>query len=246
MLVLPAIDLKGGKCVRLYQGEMGTAKIYSDSPEDTARKWESLGAKMLHVVDLDGAMAGEPRNLGAISRILQAIEIPIELGGGIRDEKIVEDYLQLGVSKVILGTAAYQNCEMFRRVCARFPGRIAVGIDARGGFVAVQGWQEVTELRALDLARELEDAGASHIIYTDIARDGALSGPNLGATAQLAEAVSIPVVLSGGMHSHEDLKAAAKLEDKGVKAVILGRSIYEGTIDLAKAVKEIQKEGDAL
>lgn len=246
MLVLPAIDLKGGKCVRLYQGEMGTAKVYSDSPEDTARNWESLGARMLHVVDLDGAMAGEPRNLGSISRILQAIKIPIELGGGIRDEKTVEDYLQLGVSKVILGTAAYQNRKMLRRVCDQFPGRIAVGIDARGGFVAVQGWQEVTEMPAMDLARELEDAGVSHIVYTDIARDGALSGPNLGATAQLAQAVSIPVVLSGGMHSHEDLKAAVKLEEKGVKAIILGRSIYEGTIDLARAVKEVQKEGDTL
>lgn len=246
MLVLPAIDLKEGKCVRLYQGEMGTAKIYSDSPEDTARKWESQGAKMLHIVDLDGAMAGEPRNLGAISRILQAIEIPVELGGGIRDEKVVEDYLQLGVSKVILGTAAYQDREMFRRACARFPDRIAVGIDARGGYVAVQGWQEVTRILAMDLAKELEDAGASHIIYTDIARDGALSGPNLAATAKLAEAVSIPVVLSGGMHSHEDLVNAAKLEEKGVKAVILGRSIYEGTIDLAEAVEQIQKEGDSL
>ena len=246
MLVLPAIDLKGGKCVRLYQGEMGTAKVYSDSPEDTARKWESLGAKMLHIVDLDGAMAGEPRNLGAISRILQAINIPVELGGGIRDEKILEDYLQLGVYKVILGTAAYQKREMLRRVCAQFPGRVAVGIDARAGYVAVQGWQEVTELRAMDLARELEDAGASHVIYTDISRDGALSGPNLGATAQLAEAISIPVVLSGGMHTHEDLTAAAKLERKGVKAVILGRSIYEGTIDLVRALKQIQNEGDFL
>lgn len=246
MLVLPAIDLKGGKCVRLYQGEMATAKVYSNSPEETARKWESEGAKMLHVVDLDGAMVGEPRNLGAISRILQAIGVPIELGGGIRDEKTVEDYLQLGVSKVILGTAAYQNREMLRRVCKEFPGRIAVGIDAREGFVAVQGWQEVTEMAAMDLARELEDAGVSHIIYTDIVRDGALSGPNLDATASLARAVSIPVVLSGGMHSFEDLKAAASLEADGVKAVILGRSIYEGTIDLAKAIEEVQKEGDTL
>lgn len=246
MLVLPAIDLKGGKCVRLYQGEMATAKVYSNSPEDTARNWESEGAKMLHVVDLDGAMVGEPRNLGAISRILQAIEVPIELGGGIRDEKTVEDYLQLGVSKVILGTAAYQNREMLRRVCKEFPGRIAVGIDAREGFVAVQGWQEVTEMAAMDLARELEDAGVSHIIYTDIVRDGALSGPNLDATASLARAVSIPVVLSGGMHSFEDLKAAASLEADGVKAVILGRSIYEGTIDLARAIEEVQKEGDTL
>jgi phosphoribosylformimino-5-aminoimidazole carboxamide ribotide isomerase len=246
MLVLPAIDLKGGKCVRLYQGEMGTAKIYSDSPEDTALRWQSLGAKMLHVVDLDGAMAGEPRNLGSISRILQSVEIPIELGGGIRDEDVVESYLHLGVSKVILGTAACQNHRLVRRVCDRYPGRIAVGIDARGGYVAVQGWQEITGQRAMDLARELEDAGASHIIYTDIVRDGALSGPNLSATARLAEAITIPVVLSGGMHDHEDLRAAAKLEDQGVRAVILGRSIYEGTIDLARAVEEIQKEGDTL
>lgn len=246
MLVLPAIDLKGGKCVRLYQGEMGTARVYSDSPEETALKWQSLGAKMLHVVDLDGAMAGEPRNLGAISRILQAIEIPIELGGGIRDEKVVEDYLQLGVSKVILGTAALQNRDMLRRVCAQFPGRIAVGIDAKGGFVAVQGWQEVTEMRAMDLARDLEDAGASHIIYTDIVRDGAMSGPNLGATAKLAESVSISVVLSGGMHNHDDLDAVVKLESKGVKGVILGKSIYEGTIELGKAIKQVQKEGDFL
>ncbi len=246
MLVLPAIDLKEGKCVRLYQGEMATAKIYSDSPEETASRWERLGAKMLHIVDLDGAMAGEPRNLGAISRILEAVEIPVELGGGIRDEGVVEDYLQLGVSKVILGTAAHRDRDMLRRVCARFPERIAVGIDARGGFVAVQGWQEVTEVRAMDLAMELEDAGASHIIYTDIARDGALSGPNIAATAKLAEAVTIPVVLSGGMHSYEDLKNAAGLEKKGVKAVILGRSIYEGTIDLARAVHLVQREGDCL
>lgn len=246
MLVLPAIDLKEGKCVRLYQGEMDTAKVYSDSPEETAIRWQSLGAKMLHVVDLDGAMAGEPRNLGAISRILQSVEIPIQLGGGIRDEEVVEDYLQLGVSKVILGTAACRKGEMLRRVCEQHPGRIAAGIDARDGFVAVQGWRELTGLRAIDLARELEAAGISHVIYTDIARDGALAGPNLEATTQLAQAISIPVVLSGGMHSHDDLQAAASLEEKGVRGVILGRSIYEGTIDLAQAVKEVQREDDIL
>ncbi|UCG39608.1 MAG: 1-(5-phosphoribosyl)-5-[(5-phosphoribosylamino)methylideneamino]imidazole-4-carboxamide isomerase [bacterium] len=246
MLVMPAIDLKGGKCVRLYQGDMGTAKVYSDCPEETALRWQSLGARMIHVVDLDGAMAGEPRNLGAISRILEALDVPIELGGGIRSEEVVEDYLQLGVSKVILGTAAYQNRDLLRRVCKLFPGRVAVGIDAKNGFVAVQGWQEVTDLRAMDLARELEEAGANHIIYTDINRDGALTGPNLDATGQLAEAVGIPVVLSGGMHSHEDLRAAARLEGKGVRGLILGRSIYEGTIDLARAIQEVQREGDAL
>jgi len=246
MLVLPAIDLKDGKCVRLYQGDMGTAKVYSDSPEDVAFKWQSLGAKMIHVVDLDGAMVGEPRNLGAISRILQTLDVPIELGGGIRSEKVVEDYLKLGVSKVILGTVACNDDKMLRRVCDRFPGRIAAGIDAKGGRVAIRGWREVTEKKAVSLAMELEGAGVSSIIYTDIVRDGALSGPNLGATAQLAEAINIPVVLSGGMHSHSDLESVAKLEVKGVKGVILGKSLYEESIDLAKALAEIQRESDKL
>lgn len=246
MLILPAIDLKSGKCVRLYQGEMESAKVYSESPEEIALQWQTLGAKMIHVVDLDGAVAGEPRNLGAIARILEAVEVPIELGGGIRSKEVVEDYLQLGVDRVILGTIAYQNRDLVHNVCDAFPGKIAVGIDARGGYVAVQGWQEVTDKSAMSLAQELEAAGASHIIYTDIARDGALSGPNLEATAALAEAISIPVVLSGGMHTPDDLLEAAKLEEKGVRGVILGRSLYEGTIDLADAIKAVQKKGDTL
>ena len=246
MLILPAIDLKSGKCVRLYQGEMESAKVYSESPEEIALQWQTLGAKMIHVVDLDGAVAGEPRNLGAIARILEAVEVPIELGGGIRSKEVVEDYLQLGVDRVILGTIAYQNRDLVHNVCDAFPGTIAVGIDARGGYVAVQGWQEATDKSAMSLAQELETAGASHIIYTDIARDGALSGPNLEATAALAEAISIPVVLSGGMHTPDDLLEAAKLEEKGVRGVILGRSLYEGTIDLADAIKAVQKKGDVL
>jgi phosphoribosylformimino-5-aminoimidazole carboxamide ribotide isomerase len=246
MLILPAIDLKGGKCVRLFQGDMSTAKEYSNAPEAVALQWQSQGAKMIHVVDLDGAMVGEPRNLGAISRILQVLDVPIELGGGIRSREIVEDYLQLGVYKVILGTAACENRDILRQACREFPGRVAVGIDARGGAVAVRGWQEVTEVDAVHLARELEDAGVSHLIYTDISRDGALSGPNLEATGHLAESVNIPVVLSGGMHSQEDLKAAAGLEEKGVRGVILGRSIYEGTIDLAEAIARVQNEDDTL
>ncbi len=246
MLILPAIDLKGGKCVRLYQGEMESAKVYSELPEEVALQWQTQGAKMIHVVDLDGAVAGEPRNLGAIARILEAVDIPIELGGGIRSEEVVEDYLQLGVDRVILGTIAYQNCDLVHNVCETFPGKIAVGIDAKGGYVAVQGWQEVTDKSAMSLARELEEAGASHIIYTDIIRDGALTGPNLEATAALAEAIKIPVVLSGGMHTHNDLLEVAKLEEKGVRGVILGRSLYEGTIDLASAIKAVQKKGDTL
>jgi phosphoribosylformimino-5-aminoimidazole carboxamide ribotide isomerase len=246
MLILPAIDLKDGKCVRLLQGEMSSAKIYSESPEDIALQWESLGARMLHLVDLDGAVAGEPRNLGAISRILETVKIPIQLGGGIRSIETLEDYLQLGVSRVILGTTAYQKPELLGKACNAYPGRIAVGIDARNGYVAIQGWQEVTEMRAMDLAGALEGQGVCHIIYTDIARDGALSGPNFEATAELADAISIPVVLSGGMHTHEDVLEAAGLEDRGVKAVILGRSLYEGTIDLEKAVQAVQNEGDIL
>jgi len=246
MLVLPAIDLKDGKCVRLYQGDMNTAKVYSDSPSDVALRWQSLGAKMIHVVDLDGAVVGEPRNLGAISQILRSLDVPIELGGGIRSEKVVEDYLKLGVSKVILGTAACNDEKLLSRVCTRFPGRIAVGIDAKEGLVAVRGWREVTKRKATDLAKELEGAGVNHIIYTDIVRDGALSGPNLGATAQLAEIISVPVVLSGGMHSQGDLESVAKLEAKGVKGVILGKSLYEGSIDLARAIVEVQREGDRL
>ena len=199
--------------------------------------WIKAGAWFRTMVHADDRWMNTP---------LYQIDIPIELGGGIRDEKVVEDYLQLGVSKVILGTAAYRDSEMLRRVCGRFPDRIAVGIDARGGFVAVEGWKEVTQVRAIDLAKELADAGVSHIIYTDIARDGALSGPNIGATEKLAEAISIPVVLSGGMHDYKDLEAAASLEGKGVKGVILGRSIYEGTIELARAVQKIQNEGDSL
>lgn len=246
MLVLPAIDLKDGKCVRLYQGDMGTAKIYSASPGEVALRWQSMGAKMIHVVDLDGAMAGEPRNLGAISQILRTLDIPIEIGGGIRSEQVVEDYLKLGVFKVILGTAALRNEEMLRHVCQQFPGRIAVGIDANRGKVAIGGWREVTQVTAVDLARTLEGAGVSHIIYTDIARDGALLGPNLKETGLLAESVSIPVVLSGGMHGQEDLELVAGLEEKGVKGVILGKALYEGSIDLAKAISQVQREGDML
>ena len=246
MLILPAIDLKGGKCVRLYKGEMDTAKVYSELPEETARKWQSQGARMIHVVDLDGAVAGEPRNLGAIARILETVDVPIELGGGIRSREVVENYLQLGVDRIVLGTAAHTNTDLVRALCETFPGKIAVGIDARGGYVAVQGWQEITEKSAMSLARELEESGVSHIIYTDIERDGAMTGPNLDSTSTLAEAIGVPVVLSGGMHTQEDVARVAGLEKKGIKGVILGRSLYEGTIDLAEAIKEFQGEGDAL
>ncbi|NOY87687.1 MAG: 1-(5-phosphoribosyl)-5-[(5-phosphoribosylamino)methylideneamino]imidazole-4-carboxamide isomerase [Deltaproteobacteria bacterium] len=246
MLILPAIDLKGGKCVRLYKGEMDTAKIYSELPEEMALKWQSQGARMIHVVDLDGAVAGEPRNLGAIARILQTVDVPIELGGGIRSREVVDNYLQLGVDRVVLGTVAHKNRDLVRELCLSYPGRIAVGIDARGGYVAVQGWQEVTEKSAMSMARELEESGVSHLIYTDIERDGAMTGPNLDATEALATAIGIPVVLSGGMHTPEDVVRVADLEGKGVKGVILGRSLYEGTIDLAEAIKEVQREGDTL
>lgn len=246
MIIIPAIDLKEGKCVRLYQGDMDSSKVYAGAPEEVAAKWENAGARLIHLVDLDGAVAGEPRNLGSIARILETVKTPIELGGGIRSREILEDYLQLGVSRVILGTSAYKDPDLTGQLCADFPGQIAAGIDARGGFVAVQGWQEVTEKRAIDLAVELQAAGVSYIIYTDIERDGALSGPNLESTAELARNIDTPVVLSGGMHSYEDIKKVAALEDLGVGGVILGRSLYEGTIDLQRAIEDYQKEDDTL
>ncbi len=246
MIVIPAIDIKDGKCVRLYQGDMESSKIYADNPEEAATRWEDAGARLIHLVDLDGAVAGEPRNLGSIARILETISVPIELGGGIRSREIVEDYLQLGVSRIVLGTSACKDPDLTGQLCTDFPGQIVVGIDARGGFVAVQGWQEVTEKRAIDLAEDLQSAGVSYIIYTDIERDGALSGPNLESTAELARGIDIPVVLSGGMHSHEDIEKVAELEELGVGGVILGRSLYEGTIDLQKAIEDHQREGDTL
>ena len=236
MLVIPAIDLKEGKCVRLEQGLMEKDTVFNDDPAAQARAWQEQGAELLHIVDLDGAFAGEPKNRSAIEAILTAITIPAQLGGGIRDLATIEAYLSLGLSRVIIGTAAQRNPELVREACAKFPGRIVVGIDAKNGMVAVQGWAEVTDVTAIDLARRFEGFGVSAIIYTDISRDGMLQGPNLEATRALAEAVSIPVIASGGVSTLRDIEDLMAIEAFGVSGVITGKAVYTGAIRLSEAI----------
>ncbi len=236
MIVIPAIDLKGGQCVRLEQGLMERDTVYSDNPAAMARHWQDEGGELLHLVDLDGAFAGVPKNREAIQAIVAAVDIPTELGGGIRDLETIETYLELGIDRVILGTVAKENPELVAEACRRFPGQIVVGIDAKEGLVAVRGWAEVTGKRATDLALEMEIYGVSAIIYTDIARDGMMQGPNLEATAALAEAVSIPVIASGGVSSIEDIRNLLKIEASGIEGVITGKAIYDGALNLREAV----------
>jgi len=241
MLVIPAIDLKEGRCVRLEQGLMERDTVYSDDPAAQARSWQEQGGELLHIVDLDGAFAGVPRNREAIAAIVRAIDIPTELGGGIRDLATIEAYLALGVGRVILGTVAKENPQLVAEACRLFPGRIVVGIDAKDGLVAVRGWADVTEKKASDLAKEMEGFGVSAIIYTDIARDGMLQGPNLEATRLLAESISIPVIASGGVSSLRDIENLMAIENSGVVGVITGKAIYTGALDLREAVALTKK-----
>ena len=236
MIVIPAIDLKEGRCVRLEQGLMNKDTVFNDDPAAQALEWQRQGAELLHIVDLDGAFAGEPRNRSAIEAILGAISIPAQLGGGIRDLATIEAYLALGLSRVIIGTAAQRSPDLVKEACSRFPGRIVVGIDAKNGMVAVQGWAEVTDCTAADLARRFAGFGVSAIIYTDISRDGMLRGPNLEATRALAESVAIPVIASGGVSRLEDIKNLMAIEKSGVTGVITGKAVYTGAIKLAEAI----------
>jgi len=236
MIVIPAIDLKEGNCVRLEQGLMEKDTVFSDNPGAQALDWESQGAELLHIVDLDGAFAGKPKNGGAIEAILKAISIPAQLGGGIRDLATIEAYLSLGLSRVIIGTAAQRDPELVREACTQFPGRIVVGIDAKNGMVAVQGWAELTDVTAVDLAKKFEGFGVSAIIYTDIARDGMLQGPNLEATRGLAESISIPVIASGGVSTLKDIENLMAIESSGVSGVITGKAVYTGAISLSEAI----------
>lgn len=241
MIIIPAIDLKGGQCVRLEQGLMEKDTVYSDDPAAMARHWQAEGGELLHLVDLDGAFAGVPMNREAIQSIVSAVDIPTELGGGIRDLQTIEAYLALGVDRVILGTVAKENPALVAEACRRFPGQIVVGIDAKNGLVAVRGWAEVTEKLAIDLAREMEGFGVTAIIYTDIARDGMMQGPNLQATAALAEAISIPVIASGGVSSLEDIRNLLQIEACGIAGVITGKAIYNGALNLREAVALTKK-----
>lgn len=236
MMIIPAIDLKQGRCVRLIQGRMQDETVYSDQPEAMARRWADGGAQMLHVVDLDAAVHGSPRNCASISAIIQAVAIPVQVGGGLRDLPAVAASLELGARRVILGTAAVQSPAFVREACRTYPGRIAVGIDARQGRVAIQGWTRTTETQAVDLARQLEDAGVSCLIFTDIQRDGMQSGPNIDETRKLAESVRIPVIASGGVGTLTHIQNLLALEAVGVLGVIIGQALYSGAIRLEEAL----------
>lgn len=234
MILYPAIDLKDGNCVRLLRGDMEAATVFGTDPAAQARAFQDAGAQWLHLVDLNGAFAGHPVNAPAVEAILSAIRIPVQLGGGIRDMATIGGWLDKGLSRVILGTVAVEDPDLVRQAAAVFPGRIAVGIDARGGRVATRGWATETEVTATDLARRFQDAGVAAIIYTDIDRDGAMGGPNIPATEALARAVDIPVIASGGVSSLDDLRALAATQ--AIAGAISGRALYDGAIDLAQAL----------
>ena len=237
MLLIPAIDLKDGHCVRLRQGEMDDATVFSEDPVAMARHWVELGARRLHLVDLNGAFAGKPRNEEVIKAIVTEVgdEIPVQLGGGIRDLDIIERYLDDGISYVIIGTAAVKNPGFLHDACSAFPGHILVGLDAKEGKVATDGWSKMTGHDVVDLARKFEDYGVEALIYTDIGRDGMLSGLHIEATVKLDQSVRIPVIASGGIASLNDIDALCSVEREGIEAAITGRAIYEGTLDFAAA-----------
>jgi phosphoribosylformimino-5-aminoimidazole carboxamide ribotide isomerase len=237
MLLIPAIDLKDGQCVRLEQGEMQGATVFSDDPAAMARHWIDQGAERLHLVDLNGAFAGKPRNAEAIAAILEEVgeEIPVQLGGGIRDLDTIERYLDEGLSYVIIGTAAVKSPGFLRDACSAFGGHILVGLDARDGKVATDGWSKLTGHEVVDLARKFQDYGIEGVIYTDIGRDGMLSGINIEATVRLAEAIDVPVIASGGLSGMADIEKLCAVEDSGIEGVICGRAIYTGALDFAAA-----------
>ena len=245
MLIIPAIDLKDGRCVRLEQGDMATATVFSDDPGKTASHWAGQGARRLHVVDLNGAFAGKPRNEPAIKAILAAVDpdVPVQVGGGIRDLETIERYLDDGVSYVIIGTAAVKNPGFLHEACDAFPGHIMVGLDAKDGKVATDGWSKLTGHDVVDLARRFQDYGVEAVIYTDIGRDGMLKGVNVEATVKLAQALTIPVIASGGLNGLEDVKRLRDVEGEGIAGAITGRAIYEGRLDFAAAQALADGEG---
>lgn len=236
----PAIDLKNGECVRLQQGDMNRVTVFNRDPAAQAQQWQDAGFRYLHLVDLDGAFAGKPANAEAVRAIRKAVALPIQLGGGIRDEATIENWLEAGISRVILGTVAVRNPDLVKAAAKRWPGRVVVGIDARSGRVAVEGWAEASDLDAIDLAKKFVDAGVAAIVYTDIDRDGLLKGVNVAATAAMARAVPIPVIASGGLAGIEDVIALKKEAANGaaIDGAILGRALYDGRIDPAAALRE--------
>jgi phosphoribosylformimino-5-aminoimidazole carboxamide ribotide isomerase len=240
MILFPAIDLKNGEAVRLQQGDMARATTFNRDPAAQAKAFEQQGFQYLHIVDLDGAFAGKPMNAAAVEQILAAVDIPAQLGGGIRDRATIEAWLAKGISRVIIGTAAVRNPPLVKEAARAYPGRVAVGLDARDGKVAVEGWAETSELSALDVARRFEDAGVAAIIYTDVARDGMLQGLNLDATIALADAVSMPVIASGGLASIEDVRALLAPRARKLAGAIAGRALYDGRLDASAALNLIR------
>jgi phosphoribosylformimino-5-aminoimidazole carboxamide ribotide isomerase len=236
MLIIPAIDLKQGKCVRLERGVMSTAAVYSEDPAITARRWQTEGAQWLHVVDLDGAFAKEPRNHEAIAAIVESVDIPVQVGGGVRTLETLSAYLKLGVQRVVMGTAAHADPDLLVKACGRFPQKVVLGIDSRKGRVAVEGWSQTTEIEAGELAATFERLALAAIVYTDISRDGMATGPNLQATRELARTVSVPVIASGGVGGLEHIQSLLPLEQDGVVGVIVGRALYTGAVDLGEAI----------
>ncbi|NQW11601.1 MAG: 1-(5-phosphoribosyl)-5-[(5-phosphoribosylamino)methylideneamino]imidazole-4-carboxamide isomerase [Alphaproteobacteria bacterium] len=243
MILYPAIDLKGGHCVRLLRGEMTDATVYNDDPAAQARAFAAAGCQWVHVVDLDGAFAGRSVNGDAVRAILGAVSQPVQLGGGIRDRAAIDGWLEAGVARVVLGTVALRDPDLVIAACRAHPGRIAVGVDSRGGKAAVEGWAETAEITAEDLALKFEDAGVAAIVFTDIDRDGALQGPNLAVTGALARRLSTPVIASGGVSSLEDLAAIKTLEADGVAGAIVGRALYDGRVETAAAVRVLEGVG---
>lgn len=240
MLLIPAIDLKSGKCVRLRQGEMDDVTVFSDNPVEVAQRWYDAGARRLHMVDLDGAASGRPENAGVIHQVVEALpDMDIQVGGGIRDEDSIEAYLDAGVRYVILGTKAVNAPHFVGDVCIEFPGHIIIGLDAKGGKVATDGWSKLSHHDVIDMAKHFEQDGVEAIIFTDIGRDGMMQGVNVESTAELAAAITIPVIASGGVTDMKDIDALCAVEEDGVSGVIIGRAIYEGTLDLKAALERV-------
>ncbi len=237
MILYPAIDLKDGQCVRLLQGEMESATIFNDDPANQARAFEAAGFSWLHIVDLNGAFAGEPINADAVAAILDAVSIPIQLGGGIRDLRTAMEWLDRGIRRVIFGTAAVKTPTIVHEACQRYPGQVVIGIDARSGYVATEGWANASAVRATELVAEFENAGAAAIVYTDIERDGVMAGPNLSAIEDFAQNTKTPVIASGGVASLDDLDALKHIAPRGLDGVITGRALYDGRIEPAAALK---------
>jgi len=244
MLIIPAVDIKGGKCVRLKQGRADQETIFSDDPVAMGLKWQDAGAQLLHVVDLDGAFSSKPQNLEVIRGLRRALTIPMQLGGGIRTMETVALYLDMGIDRVILGTVIWKDPELVARALAAYPGRIAVGLDAKDGLLAVEGWTQTSTLKVLDAAKSLEPLKPAALIYTDIARDGVKRGVNIEATKNLAQAVDLPIIASGGVSAIDDIAALLPLESFGVMGVITGRALYDGSLDLREAIRLAEKRED--